>query len=203
MSTDNTRSPQSLFGRTRRDVLGLLLGHPDERFYLRQILRTIGGGSGSLQRELAQLVEAGLVERVREGHQVYFSANRSSPIFGELQAIIQKTAGTGDVLRGALAPLVRKERIAVAFVYGSVAGGVQTAKSDVDLLILGDAALAEVVPAARIAEQRLGREVNPSVYPVREFRAKLKAGNSFLKRVLAGPKLFIAGDDHELERLAR
>jgi len=91
----------------------------------------------------------------------------------------------------------------VAFVYGSVAGGVQTAKSDVDLLILGDAALAEVVPAARIAEQRLGREVNPSVYPVREFRAKLKAGNSFLKRVLAGPKLFIAGDDHELERLAR
>lgn len=203
MSTFVTPSTEALFGRTRRDVLGLLLGHPDERYYLREILRAIGGGSGALQRELGQLVEAGLVDRVREGHQVYFSANRNAAIFPELQAIIQKTAGTADVLRTSLAPLLRQERIVLAFVYGSVAGGAQTAKSDVDLLILGDATLAEVIPAVRIAEQRLAREVNPSVYPVREFRAKLKAGNSFLKRILAGPKLFIAGDDHELERLAR
>lgn len=181
----------------------MLLGHPDERYYFREILRAIGGGSGALQRELSQLVEAGLVDRVREGRQVYFSANRNAAIFPELQAIIQKTAGTADVLRTSLAPLLRQERIVLAFVYGSVAGGAQTAKSDVDLLILGDATLAEVIPAVRIAEQRLAREVNPSVYPVREFRAKLKAGNSFLKRILAGPKLFIAGDDHELERLAR
>jgi predicted nucleotidyltransferase len=196
-------SGRVLFGQTRRDVLALLLGRPDERFYLREILRATGGGSGAVQRELKQLVEAGLVQRRSEGRQVYFSANRAAAIFPELQAIIQKTAGAADVLRAALAPLLRKERIAVAFVYGSVASGSQTAESDVDLLILGDVTLADVIPAVRSAERRLGREVNPSVYPVKEFRKKLNAGAPFLKRVLEGAKFFIAGDERELERLAR
>lgn len=192
-----------LFGRTRRDVLALLLGRPDERFYLREVLRLTGGGTGAVQRELQQLVEAGLATRVTEGRQVYFSANRESSIFPELQAIIQKTAGAVDVLRAALAPLVKAERLALALVYGSVAGGSQTAASDVDLLLVGDATLSEVIPAVRAAEARLRREVNPSVYPLKEFRKKLKAGAPFLKRVMAGPMLFIAGDANELERLAR
>jgi predicted nucleotidyltransferase len=196
-------SARVLFGQTRRDVLALLLGRPDERFYLREIRRTIGGGSGAVQRELKRLVEAGLVERQTDGRQVYFSANRSAAIFPELQAIIQKTAGVAEVLRTGLAPLLRKERIAAAFVYGSVAAGSQTSASDVDLLILGDTTLAEVIPALRRVERRLGREVNPSVYPIKEFRRKLKAGAPFLKRVLTGPKIFVAGDDRELERLAR
>ena len=192
---------QLLFGQTRRDVLALLFGRPDERFYLRQVLRAAGGGSGGVQRELRQLVEAGLVERVREGRQVYFSANRQAAIFPELQAIIQKTAGAADVLRASLAPLLRDERIVLAFVFGSLAKGAQTAASDVDLLIVGKATLAEIIPAVRLAEQRLGREVNPLVYPAREFRKMLRAGAPFLTRVMAGPKLFIAGDQHELERL--
>lgn len=194
---------QVLFGQTRRDVLALLLGRPDERFYLREILRTIGGGTGAVQRELKQLVEAGLVVREREGHQVYFSANRESAIFPELQGIVQKTAGVTEVLRASLAPVLRGDRVAVAFVYGSVARGEQTARSDVDLMVVGDVTLADLVPLIRVAERKLGREVNPSVYPVKEFTAGLKRGTHFLKRVVAGPKLFVEGSDRELERLAR
>ncbi len=197
-----TLSARVLFGQTRREVLALLLGRPDERFYLREILRAIGGGSGAVQRELKQLVEAGLVERQSEGRQVYFSANQRSAIFPELQAIIQKTAGAADALRAGLAPLVRAEHVTVAFVYGSVAAGSQTAASDLDFLIVGDATLADVIPAIRAIERQLGRAVNPSLYPVKEFRKKVKAGAPFLKRVLAGPKIFIVGDARELERLA-
>ena len=130
-----------LFGQTRRDVLALLLGRPDERFYLREILRAVGGGTGAVQRELKQLVEAGLVQREREGVQVYFSANREAAIFSELQAIIQKTAGVTEVLRASLAPVLRGGHVAVAFVYGSVARGGQTARSDVDLMVVGDVTL--------------------------------------------------------------
>jgi len=192
-----------LFGQTRREVLGLLLGRPGERFYLRQIVRTVGTGTGSVQRELNQLTEAGLITRVAEGRQVYFSANRSSVIFNELQAIIEKTAGAAEVVRSALAPLIGEGQIQVAFIYGSVAVGRQRVGSDVDLLVVGDVTLAEIVPGLRAAEARLGREVNPSVYPVEEFRERIKQEAHFLKRVLAGPKRFIVGDDHELGRLAR
>jgi predicted nucleotidyltransferase len=202
-----SRSPDSvsqlLFGSTRRQVLALLLGRPDERFYLREILRAVGGGSGAVQRELKQLVEAGLVQREERGHQVYFSANREAAIFSELQRIIEKTAGAVDVLRASLVALLGQGRVKLAFIYGSVASGKKTARSDVDLLIVGDVPLTELVPALRAAEARLGREVNPAVYPVKEFRDKVKRGTPFLKRILGGPKLFVAGDERELARMAR
>jgi predicted nucleotidyltransferase len=197
------RVARLLFGSTRREVLALLLGRPDERFYLREILRAAGGGSGGVQRELKQLVEAGLVEREARGRQVYFSANKDAAIFAELQAIVEKTAGAVDVLRANLASLQRERHIEVAFVYGSVASGKKSARSDVDVLIVGDVTLGDILPAVRAAEARLGREVNPSVYPVKEFRDKVKQGTPFLKRIIAGPKLFVVGDDRELGRLAR
>ncbi len=192
-----------LFGSVRREVLALLMGRPDERFYLREILRAVGGGSGAVQRELKQLTDAGLVHRESRGRQVYFWANREAPIFPELQAIVQKTAGVVDVLRVSLAPLLRAGRIDLAWVYGSVASGKQTARSDVDLFVVGDAMLSEVVPALESADTRLKREINATVYAAKEFRQKLKRGAPFLKRVVTGPKLFVAGDERDLERLAR
>src|SRR5262249_7480484 len=106
-----------LFGLTRRRVLGWLLGHPDEAFYLRQIVRYTGAGQGAVQRELDLLTRAGLLRRTVQGRQVYFKANRESPIFPELHALFLKTAGLADVLREALAPLA--DRVLVAFVFGS------------------------------------------------------------------------------------
>jgi predicted nucleotidyltransferase len=192
-----------LFGTVRRDVLALLYGNPEESFYLRQIQRVIGAGIGPVQRELQQLTDAGLIEREQRGSHVYFRANRHSPIFAELQGILRKTTGATEVLRQALFPLLESGKVNAAFVYGSVAEGKQTPKSDVDIFLLGDATMAEVVPSIREAESRLGRDINPSVYSLKELRAKLKARSGFLRRVLAGPKLMIAGDIRVIERLAR
>ena len=192
-----------LFGTVRRDVLALLYGRPDESFYMREIQRAVGAGIGPVQRELRQLADAGLVNREQRGNQVYFSANRDAPIFPELQAIVEKTAGAPEVLRASFGPLLAAEKIDAAFIYGSVAQGRQTSKSDIDVFVLGDVTLAELVPLVRAAALRLGREVNPSIYSRKELRTKLAAGSAFLKRVLTGPKLMIVGDCHEVERLAR
>ncbi len=198
------RVSRLLFGSTRRDVLALLFGRPDERFYLREIVRAAGGGSGAVQRELKALVGAGLLRREADGRQVYFTANRDAPIFPELQGIVEKTAGAVDVLRSCLAPFLGLgRRIDLAIIYGSVAAGRKTARSDVDLLIVGRVMLSEIIPALRAAEARLGREVNPTVYPVEEFRSKVKAGVPFLKRLISGPMLFVVGDDDDIGRLAR
>jgi hypothetical protein len=197
------RASRLLFGSVRRDILALLLGRPDERFYLREIQRAVNAGIGPVQRELKQLSDAGLVHREARGNNVFFSANRDAPIFAELQSIVQKTAGAPEVLRASLAEPIAAGRIVVAFIYGSVAAGTQTSSSDVDLLIVGDVTLSEIVPAVRMAEARVGRDVNPSVYSAGEFRAKARQGAGFLKRILAKPKLFVAGDDRALGRLAR
>jgi DNA-binding transcriptional ArsR family regulator len=70
-----------LFGATRRRVLGWLLGHPDQAYYLRELVRQVGGAVGAVQRELELLTAAGLVRRDVRGKQVYFQANRTRQSF--------------------------------------------------------------------------------------------------------------------------
>jgi len=189
-----------LFGKTRRAVLSLLYGHPDESFYLRQIVRRTGMGLGPVQRELKQLADVGLIRRTAQGRQVYFQANPDSPIFKELKSLITKTAGIAETLQSALGPI--SDRISIALVYGSFARGEENHRSDIDLLVIGSASFAEVVKLLRSAQETLGREINPTVYPVEEFRSKVAEGHYFIQNVLNGPKIFVIGDEDELERLA-
>jgi uncharacterized protein len=48
-----------------------------------------------------------------------------------------------------------------------------------------------------------GREMNPTVYPVEEFFRKVKEGHHFLSTVIREPKIFLVGEEDELQRLAR
>src|SRR5947209_8107640 len=87
----SVRLASTLFGKTRRAVLGLLFTRPDESFYLREIARRSGAGVGPVQRELAELAAAGIVERAVRGRQVYFRANAHCPVFSEIRSLIVKT----------------------------------------------------------------------------------------------------------------
>ncbi len=191
-----------LFSGSRRSILALLYGHADEQFYLREITRRAGTGIGATQRELRQLSEAGLIQDVRRGRQVYYQANRKNPIFVELKSILAKTSGIRDILQEALTSL-GKDRIKLAFVYGSIARGEEKASSDVDLMVVGEISFSDVVSALAKIETKLGREVNPTVYGPREFREKLAAKNHFLSAVAKEKKLFVIGDEREFRRLGQ
>ena len=187
----------TLFGRTRGAVLSVLYGHVGESFYLRQLARLTGKSLGPVQREVRQLVDAGLVTRRIEATRTLYSANRESPVFAEIKSVITKTIGMHDVLNSALEELRRK--INLAFVYGSVARSGETARSDVDLMVVGKVDFSTVVSKVAKAQKALNREINPTVYSVKEFQSKLR-GN-FLKNVLAEKKLFIIGDENVLRQL--
>ena len=189
-----------LFGAYRRDVLALLLLHPEDSTHVREIARAIGKAPGTLLRELNALAAAGVLVRKPLGNQVHFQANPACPIYEDLRNILKKTVGVADVLREALAPL--GDRIRAAFVYGSVARGEERARSDLDVMVVGEASFGDVVAALAPAQESLRREVNPSVYPALEFRKKLAAGNPFLKRVLAERKIFIVGGEDDLGKPA-
>lgn len=188
-----------LFGTYRRDALALLLMHPDDSYHVREIARLTGRPANTLYRELGALAKAGLLRRRAQGNQVHYSANPACPIYEELRGIFRKTAGIADVLREALAPLGAK--IEFAFVYGSVATGTERALSDVDVMIVGRLKFADAVGALATAEESLRREVNPHVYGVREFHAKLAAREPFLTRVVKGPKIFLMGNADDFGKL--
>jgi len=193
--------PAALFGSARQAVLGFLFDRPDERFYQRQIVRSLGIGTGAVQRELARLTAAGILTRAVEGRQTYYQVNRSSPVYPELHGLVRKTMGLAGAIRTALEPWA--ERIRLAFIYGSLARGRETAASDIDLMIVGDdIKLSQISPAILTARSSLQRELNPTTYRTQEFLSKLRDGNAFLTRVLEGPKVFLIGSQDELDRLA-
>src|SRR5262249_51668906 len=155
-------------------LLALFFSRVEESYYLRQVVRLVGRGVGAVQRELQGLAAVGILRREIRGRHVYFQANPDCPVFSQLHELVIKTAGMVDVLRAALASLA--DRAVVAFVYGSLAKGSGKASSDVDLMFIGEVTFAEVVTALGPAQEKLGRDINPAVYPAEEFRRKLAAG---------------------------
>jgi predicted nucleotidyltransferase len=183
----------ALFSSTQQRVLGMLFGQPDRSFFATELINMLGVGSGAVQRELARLAESGLVTVRKIGTQKHYQANPESPVFHELVGLISKTVGLAEPLRAALAPFA--DRIKAAFVYGSVAQGSDTASSDIDLMLISEGlSYADVFEALQVAEARLGRPVNPSLYTPAEWAAKLQSGNGFAARVAERRKLFLAGN---------
>ncbi|KMY66396.1 hypothetical protein AAU61_17095 [Desulfocarbo indianensis] len=190
----------ALFNKTRRTILGLLLGRPDESFFLRQVVRESGAGQGAVQRELKQLADSGIITRERRGNQVHFQANPDCPVFSELKSLMLKTSGMAGLLKEALSPLT--ERISVAFVFGSLPKGEATSDSDVDLLVVGAVSLRDLVRVLSPLQETIGREINPTVYPEEEFISKAADGQHFIKSIMPEPKWFLIGDEDELAKLA-
>ncbi len=197
--TDNLS--KTLFSKTRRAVLSLLYSHVNDAFYLREIARAAGVGLGTVQRELKQLSDAGIIQRIVRGHQVYYQADLRCPVFAELKSLVVKTIGAGAALQAALAPL--GDRIDLAVIYGSLARSDENRDSDVDVLVVGKVTFAEVVSSFSEVQRTIGREINPTVYPPSEFRSKLAAGHHFLNAVIRGPMLFLIGDRRDLAGLAK
>ncbi|PLX80633.1 MAG: DNA polymerase subunit beta [Desulfuromonas sp.] len=193
-----TNPVEILFGTYRRKILALLLLRPDERFHVREIARLIEVPAGSLHRELKLLAQGDLLTSERSGNQVYYQANRNSPIFAELAGILRKTVGMAYVLRDALDPLSKK--IEFAFIFGSVAQGKEQAGSDVDLFVVGEVEFTEVIGALSGTHQVLGREVNPVLMSRTEFVEK-STSDPFLPRLIEGEKIFVWGEQSDFEEL--
>ncbi len=188
-----------LFSDYRRRVLGLLLLHPEQHYYLREIARLTGTVPGTLKRELAKLESAGVLTVEKVGNQVHYAANRACPIFEDLASVLRKTSGLVDVLSEGLMPLV--EQIEVAFVFGSMASGKANAGSDIDLMVIGKVAFADAVARLHPLQQSLGREINPKLYTRIEWQKLVAEQSAFVRDVLGKPRLFVIGNEQSLTEI--
>ena len=187
----------ALFSKVRQRVLAVLFGNPGRSFYANEVIGLAQSGTGAVQRELAGLAAAGLLTVKRQGNQTHYQANADAPVFTELRGLVLKTMGLADVLRVALTPLA--PQIAQAFVYGSVAKQQDTAASDIDVMIVSeDLGYADVFGALENATATLGRKVNPTLYMPAEMVKRINNDNAFVTRVLTQPKIWLLGNEEQL-----
>jgi len=199
MRKDSPLDP--LLSKAVQHILAATMMQPERWWYLSDLAKHLHRRPSSLQSPLSALVESGILRRREDGNRVYFQPDPDCPFLPELTGIILKTVGLVDVLRKLLAPF--QERIECAFVYGSVARAEELSSSDIDLMVIGAASRFDLTTALKEAEDRLGRPVNATVYKPDEFAKKLKADNHFLRAVLDREKLFVVGDEHDLERASK
>ncbi len=187
----------ALFTATQQRVLGCLFGQPGRSFTVSELIQITGAGSGAVQREVARLAGSGLLNMAQVGNQKRYRANPQSPIHDELATIVRKTFGLAAPLREALLPIA--DAITAAFVFGSVAKGQDTASSDIDLMLISESlTYGEAMAALHPVAEQLDRTINPTLYSPAELKQRIATGNSFVTRVLAQPRIWLLGGEHEL-----
>jgi len=178
----------ALFTKTQQRLLAILYGHPNQSFYLNELMRMAQIGRGSVARELGKLTDSGLVSMMSRGNQNHYRANIQNPIFQDLANIVQKTFGVADVVQKALAPL--SKHIEQAFIYGSIAKGEAHAGSDIELMLIGEElSYSDIMELLAPAEVQLQRTINPTLYSVSDFEKRIQERQSFVTRVLEQPRI--------------
>ena len=198
---NNAPALDSLFPGVRQGVLAATLTRPEKWWYLSELAEHLHTRPSSLQREISSLEQSGILQQRKDGRRTYFKAEMRSPIFRELRSIFDKTVGLIPTLRAALRPFA--EKIACAFVYGSIARREEHAASDVGLMVVGNVDLGDLSPVLRRAKKRLGREVNVTNYSVDEFRKKVADADHFLTSVLKASLQFVNGEQRDLDAITR
>ena len=188
-----------LLGKTRAAVLREMFLNPDRKLSFNELVRRVKSGDGAVAREVRTLIDAGLVREERQGNQRLLAARRDSPVFEELRSFIGKTSGTSFVVREALAGL--EGGVAVAFIFGSVARGLEREESDLDVFVIGTAGYSDLMARLYPLEERLGRRVQLLSFDATDARDRRSLHKPTMTKILKGPKLFVLGDEARLHAL--
>lgn len=193
---------QALFTPAQQKLLGLLFVRVNDGYHLNEIMRLTGLGSASAQRELKRLHDSGLIVSERIGNVRRFRPNKDCLVYAELCGLVRKTFGLVSVLNSALAPL--SSALTVAFVYGATAKEHEAMETNIELLLIGDnTSYGELLSRLPVAERILRRKISPNLYSVPDFRRRLREQQPFILQVLRDQKIFVLGDESNLEAIKK
>ncbi len=145
----------------------------------------------SAHREVARLLDAGILSERQAGRTRLVRANDASPLVGPLREILTVATGPVVILAGELSSI---EGIESAFLYGSFAarllGQAGPAPHDIDVMVVGEPDVDAVYDACTRVEAAVHRPVNPTILTHEE----LGASSGFVDNVRSGPVVAVIGE---------
>jgi predicted nucleotidyltransferase len=181
--------------RIRVELLRILVLNPESAFNINELSRRAGFSVRGVEKELKNLLSAGILKREVAGNQHRYQLDSLCPIQREIKGIIIKTVGIATLLKQAL--LSVEQKIDRAFIYGSFASGEYGNDSDVDLFIVTELSGLELAELLGDVQNEIGRSINVSQFTSDEFNHRKEQNDHFLTRVLEGSKINIIGDADE------
>ena len=181
--------------KTRKELFRLYFTNPDHEYYLRELERILHTPVSMIRKELMRLEGDGIFLSRKKGNTTHYLLDKSYPLFDELKSIVSKTIGVQGLLKEILR---RTKGIEFAFIYGSFAKREETAKSDIDLFIVGEPDGARLLREINKLEEKLKREINYSIFKKEEFEQKMKEKDPFIMDLFKNPKIFLMGNSNDL-----
>jgi predicted nucleotidyltransferase len=179
-----------LTSRVRVKLLSYLFFNKQSVF-IRQLSNTFKISPSIVKREMENLLLVGIVKKENN----LFSLDKSCIFLDDLKSIFIKT----DYLAGSLKKTIISDKIQVAFIFGSFAKGNFTNESDIDLLVIGTLSQKELFESVKFAEKETSRTINPILFEPKNFKKNIETG--FIKDILNNKKIFLKGDEDELQKI--
>lgn len=158
--------------QTRIKLLLRFFLNPESTSYLRELAQEFGESTNAVRVELNRLERAGLLESFEEGRTRLYRANRNHPLFPEIQSMVRKFTGIGQLIEEVLKKL---GNIYSAYLVGDYARGIDS--GIIDLVLVGEVDKSYLQNLVEKVEPLINRKIRCLVLDQEElqhFREALK-----------------------------
>ena len=202
------QSINALFGsKTRVKLLNLFFNSPDQKFYVREISRTIDEQVNSVRRELTNLESVGVVKNSTEDRKIYYQANQRFKYYLPLRVIfagvkigdgisVDKKTSDIDKWQSELSDIQKEVELLVLF--GVLA---DDPKSNIDMLLVGDNYEHKLSEWASNIENNEGRELNYMILSMEDFYYRYTTQDTFIKGLFESSHKVIFDKEDLLKKL--
>jgi hypothetical protein len=190
---------EQLFGsKTRVKLLQLFYSNPNRSFYVREITRKIDEQINSVRRELANLLNVGIITSDTSNNKVYYEVNQKYDFYPPLQEIFgggtpkprkttAKTAGkvTTEVSNTESSDLKALGNVEIAALMGQFT---RDESAGIDVLIVGNINQNALTKYVTELEQQEGKDLRYTVFSLEDFTYRLQIKDRFMSNVLRSKK---------------
>ena len=188
---------EQLFGsKTRVKLLQLFYSNPNRSFYVREITRKIDEQINSVRRELANLLNVGIITSDTSNNKVYYEVNQKYEFYTPLQEIFGggvrtarkgvKSAKAIDLpLHDESSDLKALGNVEVAALMGQFT---RDETAGVDVLIVGNVNQNALNKYVTELEKQEGKDLRYTVFSLDDFNYRLQIKDRFTSNVLRAKK---------------
>ena len=190
---------EQLFGsKTRVKLLQLFYSNPNRSFYVREITRKIDEQINSVRRELANLLNVGLITSDNSNNKVYYEVNQKYEFYAAFEEIFgagtaaktrkpskSSTAKSADLPADESADLKALGNVDIAALMGQFT---RDELSGIDILIVGNVNQHALTKYVTELEKQEGKDLRYTVFSLDDFTYRLQIKDRFINNVVRSKK---------------
>jgi len=167
-------------------ILRLFMNNNDREYCLDEIAKSTGVSCGTIHPSLNELLETRIITQRKVGRSPLYAINKNHILFHKIKELVNLEKKSLSTIAEEFVSSISKDNIKAIILFGSVARGEFTEKSDIDIII---------VPKNKIAKEKIESLVDKllDIYDVhvvpiflteKEIQERIKRFDNFIITII-------------------